>query len=172
MYIFSWSHPLSTTWNRYFLHMQKSVFCLRLASVEKGFFWAFNVQIQSHIILAQKDSLHSLPRTPGQLFQRLEDFEDRIWRHPSKLTWEEERGCVWQVSEASRPPTSRISFSFGWWTVSNSMSFGSSGDTDASFCRHAKHRYNAMILFSFFEAFLLTTLKLDLCSLCFKLRNT
>lgn len=42
---------------------------------------------------------------------------------------------------ASRPPSSRISFSFGWWTVSNSTSFGRSGDTDASFCRrHAEHK--------------------------------
>lgn len=96
-------------------------------------------------IVVRKNSLHSLPRIPGQLIQRL-NMLVRISRHRCSLTWEGACGWVWQVSEASRPPSSRISFSFGWWTVSNSTSFGRSGDTDANFCRrHGEHRHNARL---------------------------
>lgn len=96
-------------------------------------------------IAVRKNSLHSLPRPPGQLIQRL-NMLARISRHHCALTWDGACGWVWQVSEASRPPSSRISFSFGWWTVSNSTSFGRSGDTDANFCRrHGEQRHNTRL---------------------------
>lgn len=94
-----------------------------------------------------KNISHSPPHTPplGHLFQRLK-MAERIQRHHCKLTWGRECGCVWQESEASRPPNSRISFSLGWWTVSNSTSFGRSGDTEASFCRKdGEDEHNACV---------------------------
>lgn len=133
--------------------------------------WIFSSTKGSNLITQNcctkvKNSLHSLPRTPGQLIQRLKVLA-RIWKHHCKLTWDGKCGCVWQASEASRPPSSRISFSFGWWTVSNSTSFGRSWDTDASFCRrHAEHREISKMITK--KAFLQVTSKLSImCSVCF-----
>lgn len=97
-----------------------------------GFCLVQNLKILSFKIVSLKNSLYLQPYTPALLIQRLKSLA-RFWGHDCKLTWGGECGCVWQESEASRPPSSRISFSFGWWTVSNSTSFGRSGDTDANF---------------------------------------